>query len=130
MTDGLLSGCRILIVEDDYYQAHDSQELLEQAGARIVSVGAVVPDIVALLAQGQIDAALIDINLGQSMSFDFARVLRDHAIPFAFLTGYDASIVPGDLAGAPCISKPAEAKRVVEELSRIAFPHKITGDPG
>jgi DNA-binding LytR/AlgR family response regulator len=80
--------------------------------------------------QRAIDAALIDINLGQSLSFDFARVLRDHAIPFVFLTGYDASIVPGDLVGAPCISKPAEAKRIVEELSRIAFAQRITGDPG
>lgn len=119
MTDKLLSGCRILIVEDDYYQAHDSQELLELAGANIVSVGAAAPDIAGLLAQGPIHAGLIDINLGQGTSFEFARALRDHAIPFVFLTGYDASIVPDDLMDAPCISKPAQSERIVEELSMI-----------
>lgn len=130
MTDGLLSGCRILIVEDDYYQAHDSQELLEQAGAQIVSLGAAVPDLKNLMSQGQINAALIDINLGESTSFEFARVLRDNAIPFVFLTGYDASILPDDLAGTPCISKPAESKRIVDELLMITSLPNVAGDPG
>jgi CheY-like chemotaxis protein len=130
MMGRLLSGCRILIVEDDYYQAHDSQELLEKAGAQIVSVGATVPDIAGLLAQGHIDAALIDINLGQNMSFEFARALRDQAIPFVFLTGYDISVVPDDLAGAPYISKPAQAKQIIEKLAKIASRKEPMGDPG
>ena len=86
MIEKPLLGCRILIVEDDYYQAQDTQELLQSAGAHIVAVGATVPDIKPLLAGVGIDVGLIDINLGQSFSFEFARALRDHAIPIVFLT--------------------------------------------
>lgn len=120
MTEKPLLGCRILIVEDDYYQARDIQQLLEMAGAQVVATGTDAPDLAALQAQGRIDGGLIDINLGKGMSFDFARALRDHAIPFVFLTGYHASVLPEDLADAPCLRKPATTRRIVEELSIIA----------
>lgn len=120
ITEKPLLGYRILIVEDDYNQARDLQHLLEAAGAEIVAIGAQAPDLASLLPQGRIHAGLIDINLGQGLSFTFARVLRDHAIPFVFLTGYHASVVPEDLADAPYLRKPAATKRIVEELSNIA----------
>ncbi len=120
MTDRALSGYRIIILEDDYYQAQDWKQAFEQAGAKVIAVSATVPDLTELLANGRIDAALIDINLGRSLSLDFARDLRTQAIPFAFLTGYDAAILPDDLAGSPCLSKPAEIGRVVGTLASLA----------
>lgn len=119
MTDRLLSGCRIVIVEDDYYQAHDSKNTLEEAGAKVVAVTATVPDLPALLADGRIDAVLIDVNLGRILSYDFARELRSNAIPFLFLTGYDAGMLPEDLAGSPYISKPADRGTIVAGLARL-----------
>jgi CheY-like chemotaxis protein len=117
MNEKVLSGRRIIIVEDDYYQAYDCKEMLEQAGASVILVSAVVPDLAALRAEGRIDAALIDINLGQGLSLDFARQLREQAIPFVFLTGYDAAILPEDLADATCISKPADGARLLALLA-------------
>jgi len=122
MNDKPLSGHRIIIVEDDYYQAFESKQMLEEAGAEIVKTTATVPDLDALLAQGRIDAGLLDINLGHSLSLDFARALRDRAIPFAFLTGYDAAIVPDDLARVPVLSKPADHAKIVATLQAIAAP--------
>lgn len=119
MTEMPLLGCRILIVEDDFYQARDIQQSLELAGAQIVAAQAEAPDLVGLLAQGRIDGGLIDVNLGHCLSFEFARTLRQHKIPFVFLTGYHASVVPDDLADAPCLRKPVPARRIVEELSNI-----------
>ena len=120
MTEKPLLGCRILIVEDDYYQARDVQFLLELAGAQIVTAGAKLPDLAELLAQGRIDGCLVDVNLGAGSSFDFARALRDHAIPFVFLTGYPASVLPADLADAPCLRKPATTRQIVEQLTSIS----------
>jgi len=119
MTNGILSGCRIIIVEDDYYQAHDCKQMLEHAGATVIAVSAVVPDLAELQAEGRIDAALIDINLGQGLSLDFARRLREQAIPFVFLSGYDAGILPEDLADVPSISKPADWARVLAMLALL-----------
>ncbi|NJN36157.1 MAG: response regulator [Nitrospiraceae bacterium] len=120
MTDRPLSGYRIIIIEDDYYQAEDSRLTLERAGATLIAVTPTAPDLGVLLARGRIDAALIDINLGSSVSFQFARELAERAIPFAFLTGYDAGILPDDLAGRPYLSKPADAAKIIATLARLA----------
>lgn len=119
MNQRALFGCRIIIVEDDYFQAEDCRQMLEQAGAIVVAVSSKVPELSELTAQGSIDAALIDINLGPGLSLDFARGLRDQAIPFVFLTGYDAEMLPDDLSASPCISKPADCVRVLGALEKL-----------
>ncbi len=118
MPDQPLSGLRIVILEDDYYQAHDCRETLEGAGATVAAITATIPDLDALLAQGPIHAVLIDINLGHGLSFDFARELKARAIPFVFLTGYDAAMLPDDLAHSAYLSKPADSRRIVNALAR------------
>lgn len=120
MPDQPLSGFRIVILEDDYYQAQDSRETLESAGATVVAITATIPDLDALLEQGQIHAVLIDINLGHGLSFDFARALKARAIPFVFLTGYDAAMLPDDLAQSAYLSKPADSTRIVNALASQA----------
>lgn len=117
MNEPVLSGRRIIILEDDYFQANDCKQMLEQAGASVILVSALVPDLSSLGQEGPIDAALIDVNLGQGLSFDFARQLRDQGIPFVFLTGYDAAILPEDLVGSAWISKPAAGAQVLALLA-------------
>jgi DNA-binding response OmpR family regulator len=120
MTDRTLSGHRIVILEDDYYQAQDCRQLLEAAGAKVIAISATVPDLPALLEEGRIDAVLIDINLGHGLSFDFARELKAKGIPFVFLTGYDAAMLPDDLAGSGYLTKPADAARIKAALASAA----------
>lgn len=120
MTDQTLSGYRIVILEDDYYQAQDCRQLLEAAGAKVIAISARIPDLPSLLEEGPIDAVLIDINLGHGLSFDFARALKAQGIPFVFLTGYDAAMLPDDLAGNGYLTKPADAARIMAALARAA----------
>jgi DNA-binding response OmpR family regulator len=120
MTDRTLSGHRIVILEDDYYQAQDCRQLLEAAGAKVIAISATIPDLPALLDEGRIDAVLIDINLGHGLSFDFARELKAKGIPFVFLTGYDAAMLPDDLAGSGYLTKPADAARIKAALASAA----------
>lgn len=120
MTDRKLSGFRIVILEDDYYQAQDCKLILEQAGAVVIGISGTFPDLDKMLEDGRIDAALVDINLGHGMSYDFARELKIRRIPFVFLTGYDAAVLPEDLAESPYISKPADQVRIVTVLAGLA----------
>jgi DNA-binding LytR/AlgR family response regulator len=119
MVAKLLKGCHILIVEDDFYQALEIRESLEGAGVQIVACRATVPDLDEILARSKIDIALLDINLGETQSFDFARTLDAKGIPCVFLTGYDVTIVPGDLNYAKFLSKPAEASTVSTALHQV-----------
>ncbi len=130
MTKDKLCGYRVIILEDDYYQAQDSRQLLEQAGATIVAISGTIPDLDSLLAQGPVDAVLIDINLGHGLSLDFARDLKARAIPFVFLTGYDAAMLPEDLADSAYLSKPADATRIVSAVARAAQAARQGGGSG
>jgi ActR/RegA family two-component response regulator len=131
MVAKLLKGCRVLIIEDDFYQAIDIRESIEQAGATIVACRASVPDLEEMLACSTIDIALLDINLGNTQSFDFARALNDKGVPSVFLTGYDPSIVPADLQYVRFISKPADASDVIAALHQVhSTKPKMSGGGG
>lgn len=129
MEKQMLSGCRILIVEDDYYQAHDATAVLEQAGAKIIGCKARSIDQGELQAIGPVDIAMLDVNLGGTQSFDFARLLRSHRIPCLFVTGYDGNVVPQDLSDIPLLTKPADEARIVAVIHRL-WQHRQAGDGG
>ena len=127
-----LKGCRVLILEDDFYQAMDVRASLQQAGAEVVACRATVPDLDEIMKRSSFDIALLDINLGGTQSFDFARALDAIGIPCVFLTGYDATIVPADLRHAKFISKPVDGSAVIAALRQgyIAKPRATrSADP-
>lgn len=116
--DKPLSDRHILIIEDDFYQAQDSRDYLIEAGGVIAGCRATIPDLDQLLASTRVDVALLDINLGNTQSFDLARALRALGIPFVFMTGYDRDVVPPDLEEAPHIAKPVKAAAVIAALAK------------
>jgi CheY-like chemotaxis protein len=117
MHDTRLTGRHVLIIEDNFYQAEESRESLAAAGAVVAGCRATPPDLDDLLAHTPVDIALLDINLGQFHSFDLARALLARDIPFVFLTGYDPSILPPDLAAATVIAKPADTASLIDALA-------------
>jgi DNA-binding response OmpR family regulator len=119
MSLGSLAGCRILVVEDDFYQARDCREYLSAAGAQVTVTSGQNDQVMALIEASRFDAALLDVNLGQELSFDIARRLRDHEIPLLFLTGYDPDILPDDLASCALLIKPAGSIEVIERLASV-----------
>ena len=119
-TDRLLEGKRILIIEDDFYLASDEKALLERAGATVVGpFGSRCTDE-DIDAAGEVDGAVVDINLGQGPNFDFARRLLGRGTPFVFVTGYDAAVVPSELSHVPRIEKPVRERQLIAALADVA----------
>ena len=120
MTTGQpLQGKRLLVVEDDFYLATDEKALLENAGAKVVGPfgsGCAERDIVEA---GQLDGAIVDINLGKGPSFDLARLLARRGVPFVFVTGYDAVMVPDELAHAPRLEKPVREHELIRTMTKL-----------
>ncbi|HVG46938.1 MAG TPA: response regulator [Rubellimicrobium sp.] len=112
-----LQGRRILVVEDNYVLAQELQADLEAQGAEVLGP---VPDLESardlLTARPAPDAALLDINLGGTMVYPLADALQGSGIVVAFVTGYEASAVPGAYAHVPRFEKPVEVQRVVRWL--------------
>ena len=71
------------------------------------------------MSAGGFDAALLDLNLEDGLSYPIADLLRAAAIPFAFTTG-SASIAAG-YADVPALTKPfvqADLETVLARLLR------------
>lgn len=113
---------RILVLEDDYYLASDAQALLERAGAQVVGPLGRTCREGDILDAGDLDAAIVDINLGRGPSFDFARLLAGRGVPFVFVTGYDAAVVPDDLAQRPRLQKPIRDRDLLAALAELVAP--------
>ncbi|KWV40202.1 hypothetical protein AS026_26755 [Rhizobium altiplani] len=64
MTDEtLLSGKRILLVEDEYVLANDLQRIFSEEGANVLGPIASVDDALDLIEAGEtIDGAVLDMN--------------------------------------------------------------------
>jgi response regulator RpfG family c-di-GMP phosphodiesterase len=70
-----------------------------------------------LASQERIDAALLDVRLGQETSAAIAEQLLARAIPFAFTTGYaDNVMLPDHLRKVPKLSKPYMGGEIVKML--------------
>ncbi|WP_076068153.1 hypothetical protein [Sphingomonas montana] len=115
-----LAGKRILILEDDFYLAREAATVLAQAGAAVVGPFGTAfrpGDLAGLTA---VDGAVVDINLGRGPAFDVACLLTERGVPFLFVTGYDAAIIPADLAHVERLEKPIRPAELVAAVLRLA----------
>ena len=89
-----IDGVRILIVEDSDLMAEAIKDMLLDAGAVVVSMTASVNAALDIVATQSIDLACLDINLGKEDSFPVADELVSRSIPFVFVSGGKAEVVP------------------------------------
>lgn len=113
-----LSGLAVLVVEDDYYLADDTQRALEAAGARVAGPYARVAESLSRLAEGSVDCGVLDVNLGEGPSFAAARALKQRRVPFIFLTGYGRDVLPDDFNGVELLEKPVDPRALINAIAR------------
>lgn len=114
-----LAGQRVLVVEDEFFQAREVKAVLEEAGAEVLGPVGRIAEAEELLARECPDAAVIDINLGGRPDFSVAARLRDSGTPMVFLTGYDQHAIPDELRSVPRLEKPASARHIVEIVQSL-----------
>jgi PAS domain S-box-containing protein len=115
-----LPGTRILIVEDEGLVALQLQQDVERAGHQVVGPARSLRHGLMLASQERIDAALLDVRLGQETSAAIAEQLLARAIPFAFTTGYaDNVMLPDHLRKIPKLSKPYIGGDIVKMLNSL-----------
>ena len=123
MSEGLLQGRRILVVEDEYLIADAMQIALEGAGAVVVGPAPSVRKALWLLdADAGVDCAVLDLNLGDEKVFPVADMLQARGVPFLFTTGYDAAAVPQAWRHVRRLEKPIEVSAITRELSECCAP--------
>ncbi|HEY0334705.1 MAG TPA: HWE histidine kinase domain-containing protein [Stenotrophomonas sp.] len=114
--ENTLDGERILVLEDDYYLATDAARALRGAGAEVLGPCRSEPSAIELIDKEPPSAAVLDINLGAGPSFRLARQLQTHGVPFCFVTGYDADVIPPELLDVPRLQKPVDLRELVNTI--------------
>lgn len=97
----------VLVVEDDYFIAIEMCSALRAAGADVIGPARDLETGLAAIDEG-IDCAVLDINLRGRMAFQIATELRARDIPVIFATGYDASMIPAEMADIARLEKPVD----------------------
>lgn len=122
-TEAAVPKPRVLLVEDEMIVAMMLEETLLDEGYAVVGPAGRLDRAMALAREADIDAALLDVNLHGEAVWPVARVLAGRGIAFAFLTGYGNEGVAAELAGWDVLTKPFQARAMLDMLRRLLGGH-------
>lgn len=123
MTDlpSLQNVC-LLLLEDDALISLDTEEMLMALGASRVLVAHTIEEAEALIERETIDAAVLDLVIGQNHCEDLARRLVARPIPVIFASGMgDRASLPDALRFVPTVEKPYTQQALQAALATVLF---------
>ena len=115
----ILQGKRILIVEDEMLIALLFEDILADFACSVVGPALKIDPALELAQTADIDAAILDVNLGGASSFPVAAILRQRGVPVIFSSGYGSLGLPSEWQGRPVLPKPFVADEVAAILESI-----------
>ncbi|NMN57532.1 CheY-like chemotaxis protein [Xanthobacter sp. SG618] len=116
----ILSGRRVLVVEDEYLVALGLDDNLRSLGYTVVGPVASLAAAVTAASSEQIDAAILDVNLAGEPVYPAAAILAERGIPFIFCSGYTGSVrMPAEFADAPRVAKPYTSRVIADALADL-----------
>jgi two-component sensor histidine kinase/DNA-binding response OmpR family regulator len=108
-------GNRMLIAEDEALVAIMMEDLAVELGWSVVGPFAKAADALAAAKDDDIQAALLDVNLGGESVYPVADALTARGVPFVFTTGYGAESIDRRFASTPILQKPID-RHVLEQV--------------
>jgi CheY-like chemotaxis protein len=118
-----LDGRRVLIVEDEYLIAMEVKGWLQHAGAKVVGPVPSVERALDLIEDDDIDAAVLDFNLGDgATALPIAARLDALGVPHLFATG-DVQLGRGSsYEDRPRLEKPFVEAELVRAVGKLIAP--------
>jgi DNA-binding response OmpR family regulator len=117
-----LSGCRVLLVEDEYLIGEDIKRALERVEVEVIGPVAMLDDALAQLSATTVDVAVVDIKLRGEMAYPLADELAARRIPFIFATGYREDYIPERFRDVPRWHKPFDVDEFAERVLELCPP--------
>lgn len=110
---------RVLVVEDEMMIAMLIEDMVTDLGHEVVGPAMTLEEALRL-ADGDIDCAILDMNLGHgNFSTPVAELLNERGIPFMFATGYGGSVLDREFENAPVLRKPFPMDALARTLASV-----------
>jgi CheY-like chemotaxis protein len=113
---GEAQKCRVLVVEDEAAISMLIEDMLLDLGVEIVGPASRLDPALRLAREVDLEAAILDINIGGVQSYPVADVLRRRGIPVIFATGYGSSVLPERFKSCQTLHKPFDQHQFGEAL--------------
>jgi CheY-like chemotaxis protein len=112
------SELSVMLLEDEYLIALDAERNLEELGVKNIRVVNTLPAAAAIAEVGDVDVAILDLNINGEMSLDVADMFRKKGRPIVFASGYELhDRIDADLENAAVhLRKPYTAQGLKEAL--------------
>lgn len=99
---------RVLVLEDEVLIGLHLAQELRADGHDVLGPAGSHAEANALLDGAEIDFAILDINIHGKAPAALAQNLRERAIPFAYVSGYDEAYIRAHLPPAAFLPKPLQ----------------------
>ncbi|MCV0371060.1 response regulator [Filomicrobium sp.] len=117
--NSILTGRRILLVEDETLISLMIEDMLVELGCGAVTSAATANAAVGLVSRQAFDAALVDMNLNGTSSRPVVEALAARGIPFAIATGNSVDEMWGDFRDRAVLRKPFGSDDLSDVLARL-----------
>jgi PAS domain S-box-containing protein len=102
------TGNRVLLVEDEILVAMMMKDILTELGFSVVGPFSRLGEAMVAAVHEEINAGIIDVNLGGEFVYPVADVLAARKIPFVFITGYGVESIDSRFGYVPIVKKPVQ----------------------
>ena len=115
-----LVGVSVLIVEDEPLIALDLHAALSAAGAGITAA-ANAAEALRMIRSNAVNAAVLDVGLGDRDCTAVCQALLHHRIPFLFHTGQSNAAMLEAWPQAPVLTKPVCRDEIVAAVADLVY---------
>ena len=117
--DKLLSGRRLLVVEDEILVLMMIEDMLGDLGCESVASAGTIGQAIALIEAQVFDAAMLDMNLDGDDSNTVADALAERGVPFIYSTGNSDRDMREGFSNRPVLRKPFSFDDLSAKLERL-----------
>jgi CheY-like chemotaxis protein len=120
---------KVLVVVEDAIMALDLQRLLHEAGYRVVGPAATVAEIQRMIQRGDIDCAILDLDIDRRAPLPIADLLAFADVPFIYLTTGVLGPVPSRHKHRPVVEKPFTRETLLAAIGKaMARRRQVAND--
>lgn len=116
---GGAAGLRLMVAEDEFHVLLLVEDLLHSLGCEVAERASNLAQAITCAKTCDVDAALLDINLGGEHIYPAAEILRARNIPMVFATGYGAHGVEPAWRDCTILQKPFLIQQLERALIEI-----------